>query len=380
MEQTRNQCVMIIAGEASGEHHGAKVVAALRKRNPDLVFCGIGGAAMKAQGVRISVDAETLAVVGIVEIFSKAKILLNGLFTAKNLIKRQRPDLLLLIDFPGFNLHIAATAKKLGIPVLYYISPQIWAWRSGRVKKIKARVNHMAVIFPFEAKFYRRQNVPVTFVGHPLLDSSANMKIDATGRPASETVIGLLPGSRQAEVARLLPHMLGAARRLTRQISSVRFVLSQAPSVDKTMVADILAAHGSGISLTVETDGVQRVFSQSTLVVAASGTVTLEAALAAVPMVIVYKVKPVDYWLGRALIRVNHIGLANLIAEKEIAPELIQGAVTPENIAETVRKMLSDPADLAARRSALMKIRDDLGGAGASEQVAEIAVQLMNKR
>ncbi len=377
MSSTDLKRVMIIAGETSGDQHGAKVVTALKEKYPDISFTGIGGPAMQAAGVHILVDSHTLAVVGITEVFAKGASLLKGLSTAKKALKRLKPDLLILIDFPDFNLNVAAAAKKAGVRVLYYISPQIWAWRSGRARKIKRRVDHMAVILPFEADFYHRFQVPVTFVGHPLLDGVSGDPPALPDPAGAEPIVGLLPGSRDKEVHRLLPEMLKAAYFLKRMIPGIRFLLSLAPSVKKELFDDIMSRHGSGVEFEIETGGVQDIFKRCTLLVAASGTVTLEAALAGVPMVIAYKVSPVSYWLGRTLIRVKYIGLANLISGKQIVPELIQKAATGENIAEAVEQMLSNPAELTGCRKALLSLRKELGGQGASGRVADLAAQMM---
>ena len=372
--------VMIIAGEASGEEHGAKVVRALREKITGIFFFGIGGPAMGASGVHILVDSHDLAVVGITEIFSNIATILNGLSVTKKALKRLKPDLLILIDFPDFNLHVAATAKRVGVPVLYYISPQLWAWRSGRVKKIRRRVDHMAVILPFEAEFYHRFQVPVTFVGHPLLDNDAG-KTDEPESGASfdphRPTIGFLPGSREKEVLQLLPEMLESARLMKEKIPGAKFLISLAPSVKKERIEDILSVHGKALDYEIEPGGAGPVFRRSTVVAAASGTVTLEAAMAGVPMVIVYKISPLSYRLGRALIRVEHIGLANLIAGRRIVPELIQGEVTGENIADTLHRMLSNPEELTACRQALMDLRHELGGPGASGRVADIAARML---
>jgi len=366
---------MIIAGEASGDQHGAKVVTALRDRHPGVSLTGIGGDAMRRAGVHILMDAHELSVVGITEIFAKAPTLLRGLSTAKKALKQLKPDLLILIDFPDFNLHVAATAKRAGVPVLYYISPQIWAWRSGRAKKIRSRVDHMAVILPFEADFYHRFQVPVTFVGHPLLDGAEKAFSAPAG--AHFPTIGLLPGSRDKEVIRLLPEMLKAAYILKQLVPNVKFLLSRAPSVKPELFDDIMSRHGTGAAFEVVTDGVGDIFRRSTLLVAASGTVTLEAAMAGVPMVIAYKVSPVSYRLGRMLIRVRHIGLANLISGREIVPELIQREASAGNIAETVHRMISNPSELEGCRQALLELRHELGGAGASDRVADIAAGML---
>jgi lipid-A-disaccharide synthase len=380
MTISHHKCVMMIAGEVSGDHHGAKVVAALRKRQPNIFFTGIGGAAMRAQGVRVMVDADSLSVVGLTEIFSKAQSLLKGLATAKKLLKSLRPDLLILIDFPDFNLKVAAAAKKLNIPVLYYISPQIWAWRAGRVKKIKALVNHMAVILPFEADFYRRHQVPVTFVGHPLLDAPLSRpEGDTDGIENNPPVIGLLPGSRDKEIMRLLPEMMAAAAHLKKKIPNVKFIISLASSIENELAQGIIAAHSNGLDFSIEKRGVHHVFENSTLVLAASGTVTLEAAIAGVPMVIIYKVSPMSYWLGRALVSVDYFCLANLIAGKEIGPELLQNEASATNIANTIHNIIENPVKLATQREELLKLRDLLGGPGASERVADIAIDMMNR-
>jgi lipid-A-disaccharide synthase len=373
-------CVMIIAGEASGDQHGAKVVRAMRELAPDLVFFGIGGQALRAAGVQVFIDASELAVVGITEIFAKLPSLVKGMTTAKRLLKTVKPDLLILIDFPDFNLHIAATAKNLNIPVLYFISPQIWAWRSGRVKKIRARVNHMAVILPFEAAFYEGHGVPVSFVGHPLLDDFPVVSADSRVLlPEEGPVIGLLPGSRDREVARLLPDMLAAIPLLRRQIPGIRFIVSLSSSVKFSFLESILAAHGRDPDIEIEAKGVHSVLAKSTLVVAASGTVTLEAAIAGTPMVIIYKVSPLSYLLGRMLIHVNFMGLANLIAGKGICPELLQHEVSGTRIAETVASMLQDSKGMAERRRELLKVKVQLGLPGASGRVAEVAMRLMNR-
>ena len=236
----------------------------------------------------------------------------------------------------------------------------------------------MAVILPFEEDFYNRHGVPVTFVGHPLLDTFSGETTEIENQTATpKQVVGLLPGSRDKEVERLLPEMLGAAAILKQKMPGVVFLLSLASSVKRELVDEILSIHGKGLECRVEPGDVHKVFSQSKLLVAASGTVTMEAAMAGVPMVIIYKVSPVSYWLGRALVQVDYIGLANLIAGREIVPELIQQDVTPKKIADTVLRMLDDPKELARCKEALLNLRHALGGPGASDRVAGIAVRML---
>jgi lipid-A-disaccharide synthase len=375
---SEEKCIMIIAGETSGDIHGAKVVRAMQKRNNELFFCGIGGGALNAAGVRLLIDASEISVVGITEVFSKIPNILKGLRVTKKALKTLHPDLLILIDFPDFNLHLASSAKKLGIPVLYYISPQIWAWRPGRVKRIGELVDHLAVILPFEEDFYRGHKIPVTFVGHPLLDTHVSPKKNTlNGRTKDNPVIGFLPGSRDGEIARHLPIMINAARNLHKKLDNVKFLISLAPEVKSTYVERIIKKHKTEFAFELVADSSEKVFERSNLVVAASGTVTLEAAISGTPMVIIYKVSPISYWVGRAMIQVKHIGLVNLIAGRKIVPELLQKEASPNRISDTVFEMLRDPSGLERVRLELLNIRDLLGGPGASERVADIALAMM---
>ncbi|MDM8554501.1 lipid-A-disaccharide synthase [Desulfococcaceae bacterium HSG7] len=381
----KHQCVMIIAGETSGDMHGAKVVRAMRLKKRHLFFCGIGGPSLEAAGVRILAESSTLSVVGITEIFSKARHLLNTLSRTKNLLKALRPDLLILIDFPDFNLNVAKTAKRLGIKVLYYISPQIWAWRSGRVKQIKKRVDHIAVILPFEAQFYHKHRVPVTFVGHPLADALPlkreirNFKSQRQLLESSKPVIGILPGSRDHEVSEHLPVMLASAQILAKRNSDLHFVISVAPSVNKQQVQTALSESEGEAEFEIADSSIGEILDECTLVIAVSGTVTLDAAMSGIPMVIIYKVSSLSYWVGRMLIKVPYIGLVNLIACKALVPELIQNSVTANNIANEVYFMLNNPNALERLRNDLLELRAFLGGSGASFRVAEIACKLIDE-
>ena len=241
----------MVAGEASGDQHGAHVIRALQKRHRDITIRGAGGEAMRKAGAEIIVDDRELSVMGFTAVLSKAPQILKAMSRLKRLIARSSPDLLILIDFPDFNLHLAGYAKKMGVPVLYYISPQVWAWRSGRLRKIKRRVDHMAVILPFEKSIYERHNMPVTFVGHPLMDAAPpHLRTPKPAPPSIENqTVALLPGSRKSEVSRLLPEMLKAAQIMQAGNGRIRFEISRAPSIDKQMlrafwifcVADVLS-------------------------------------------------------------------------------------------------------------------------------------------
>ena len=337
-------CVMIVAGEASGDQHGAKLVCRNAAVEPDYFFLrdrrqgpGLGRGAHSGRYRR-------LTVVGITEVIAKLPVVYRSLAVAKKLLQSLKPDLLILIDFPDFNLRVASAARKLGIPVLYYISPQIWAWRRGRVKKIGKLVSHMAVILPFEADFYSVHGIPVTFVGHPLLDrtSGNGEEGDAAEDSAEHVLIGLLPGSREVEINRLLPVMLDAAERMHKQDPRLTFTVSVAPTVERKLLEAMIKGRSTDGSISFSEEPVERLFGRCRLIVAASGTVTLQAAIAGTPMVIIYKVSPISYWLGRALIRVDHIGLINLIAGRRLVPELIQDQVTAANITDQVFGLLSD--------------------------------------
>ena len=369
---------MIVAGEASGDLHGSKLVNAMRERDETLAFCGIGGPALKDAGVRIVVDASTLSVVGITEVFSKIPGLLKGMSIIKRCLQTMHPDLLILIDFPEFNLHVANFAKKLNIPVLYYISPQIWAWRPGRVKKIGKRIDHVAVILPFETTYYKKHNIPATFVGHPLLDTDVTPRGAALKRsPGEAPVVGLLPGSRDREITRHLPVMLDAAGLMVQRVKNVKFIVSLAPTVDKQFVEEIIRQHRQSLPVELESGSVKKIFEKSRLVVASSGTVTLESAIFGTPMVIIYKVSPLSYWVGRMLVKVRHIGLVNLIAGREIVPELIQQDASPDRIADLVSGMLNNPSGLEKIRQELLGTVEALGGPGASQRVAGIAMNML---
>lgn len=379
------QCVMLIAGETSGDLHGAKVVRAMRQKQRGLFFLGIGGPALRAAGVRILADASSLSVVGITEIFAKATHLFKTLRQIKNLLKTIRPDLLILIDFPDFNLNVAKAAKRLNINVLYYISPQIWAWRHGRVKQIKKRVDHIAVILPFEAPFYHKHQVPVTFVGHPLMDEASIDPAIRCSEPLTKNngqvkrVVGILPGSREREISTHLPAMLASAQILAQRNADLHFIISIAPSVDKTLVQTAVSKSQGDAVFEISDSNVRKILSRCLFVIAVSGTVTLDAAIAGAPMIIIYKVSPLSYWVGRMLIKVPYIGLVNLIARKALAPELIQQRVTATDIAKEASRLLNDPVALKNLRNELLDLRAFLGGPGASYRVAEIACQMMAK-
>jgi len=377
MKNKTPKTVVMVAGEASGDQHGAHVIHALRKRHADIQVCGAGGSAMKRAGAQIIVDARELSVMGFTAVFSKAPQILRHLSRLKRLLLHRQPDLLILIDFPDFNLHLAGYAKKIGIPVLYYISPQVWAWRSNRIAKIKRRVDHMAVILPFEKSIYDKRGVPVSFVGHPLMDAAPQEReFGQTTPPAEDSTIALLPGSRECEGIRLLPEMLAAASMLQKTKPELRFEISQAPSIDADLIGNHLQAHAL-TNARIVSDPVYALFKRCSLAIVASGTASLEAAIYGIPTIIVYSVSSFSYWLGNLLVNVPHIGLANLIANKRVLPELVQDKATAQHIAAAAQTLLTDQDAYQRMQSDLKAIRTLLGRPGASNRVAEIACRLM---
>lgn len=372
--------IMIVAGEASGDLHGSTLVKALLDLDPALRIYGIGGQKMEQVGVELLARSSDMAVVGLTEVFHKLRFILKAFFKLKRILKKARPDLVILIDYPDFNFPLARSAKKVGIPVFYYISPQVWAWRKNRIKTLRKITDRMAVILPFEAEMYAKEGLQVNFVGHPLLDvARRNYPPEEALRllhlKADAPVIGLLPGSRENEVKKLLPEMLQAALILRKKRPDLQFILPLADTLDPALVNGIMAHYP--VKVEIVRENIYDVMSLAEAVMVASGTATLETALMETPMVIVYKVSALTYWVGRMIIDVPNIGLVNLIAGKTIVPELIQQDASAEKIAEEIEAILSDKKRSDGIKRELARVREKLGTPGVSRRTAKLAYELI---
>ena len=372
--------IVLVAGEASGDLHGSHLVRELRRRDPTLEISAVTGEGLKREGVRVIFDVERITGMGFTELAGNLKNLWRAYSLLKRSLREKRPALLILIDFPEFNMRLARVAKSLQVPVLYYISPQVWAWRGRRIQKLARWVDRMAVVFPFEVPLYEQAGVKAEFVGHPLLDiARASRSREATltrlGLDPSNQTIALLPGSRRREVGYHLPAMLEAAALLSRRIA-LQFVVVRANTVERDSVEEQLARASVRVSLS---DGdAYNVLHASDLVWTASGTATVETALMLRPMIIVYRLAWLTYGLARLLVRVGHIGMVNIIAGETVVPELIQNEMTAERIAAESEAILED-RELRERMIAkLTEVRERLGSPGAAGKVADLALAMMS--
>ena len=402
----------MIAGEASGDLYGSLVMRAMTS-DPErggaedvspprgvtsrvVRFTGVGGPAMRDAGLVPLGDAGSMGVTGFLEVLGSATAIWRSYRAARDLLSSpEPPDLALLIDYPDFNLRLAAHARKRGVPILYFVSPQIWAWRRGRVKQIAAVVDRMLVILPFEEAIYRQAGVPVQFVGHPLLDlvhpsRSREQTLCALGVDPRRPTVALLPGSRRNELRAHLSIMMEAARRLRDEFHDLQFLVPVAPTVDAAEVEAILGVArdarvtgGAGRpdrGCVLVREGRYDAMAACDAAVVASGTATLETALLGVPMVIVYRMNALTFAVARLISDVPHIGMPNLIAGKTIAPELVQGQCTPDRIVRELRHILTDPPAAEAMRRALAGVRSRLGSPGAAARVAAAAWDMIGSR
>lgn len=379
--------VLIVAGEASGDLHGANLARAMTALYPGIELYGMGGAAMDDAGVNLLYDGDEVAVVGVVEVLSHLSSIARAQKILRRFLDRQKPDLVVLIDLPDFNLLLAKKAKALAIPVFYYICPQIWAWRKKRVHTLKRRVDGLGVILPFEEEFYRKNGLIARYVGHPLLDAveSTCFKREFLQRYCGDDVkadaklVALLPGSRKKEVASLLPSFLAGARELQGQSRArIVFLLSKARSI---AMEDFIQAgirdYQKELEIKIIEEDRYELMRHSDCALAASGTVTLELCLLNTPMVVAYRLSPLTYHLGKLLISLEHFSLVNLIAGRQIVPELLQDEVTDKRLAKELARLLYSYPARSKQRNELRDIQQKLGREGASARAADYALSFI---
>ncbi len=366
--------IMISVGEASGDLHGASVAHALKNIQPNIKMFGMGGQAMQEAGVEIIYDIADLGVIGFVEVIKNLPRLFKLRDNLAELMEQERPDALVIIDYPDFNMRLAKIAKEKGIPVISYISPSVWAWRKGRAKEVANIVAKVAAIFPFEADVYREAGANVTFVGHPLLDivkatMSKTEAYEYFNADAGKPVVLLLPGSRQQEIMSLLPVMLAAAEKIVAKVPECQFFLPVASTISREMLQNIIEQYKITVVLTDK--HTYDLMNIANVAIAASGTVTLEAALLGLPTVIIYKMAALTYLLGKLLVKIPYISLPNIIAGRKVVPELLQYAVTADNITNEIIPILLDAHLHQAMVQDLAEVQQKLGAAGAVERVAK---------
>jgi lipid-A-disaccharide synthase len=372
--------ILVVTGEASGDAHAAELVAALQARRPELRFFGMGGARLAARGVELLYSAQEVSVMGITEVLPKIPRILQVLKGLAGAAAERRPTCAILVDIPDFNLRLAAKLKALGIPVAYYVSPMIWAWRRGRVKTIRRLVDRMLCILPFEEAFYRESGVNARYVGSPVVEQVPAPASTATFRerlglsPEAPT-LALLPGSRMSEIRRLLPDMVSAAQQLSRERPGLQVVVPVAPTIPREEV--VSRFEGSGLSPTLVEGRAPEVVGASDAAIVASGTAVLEAGLMQRPLVVVYRVSLISYWVGRMLLKVAHVALVNLLAGRRLVPELLQGDMKPERIAAEVRRVWVPGPPREEMLQGLEEVRGRLGGPGAAERAAEAVLELL---
>lgn len=378
--------VMIVTGEASGDLHGANLIHAVRALSPETVFFGVGGRRMEAAGCRILIPGETLAVMGLIEVVGHFPVIWRAFQQLKGVLNGpNKPDALVLIDFPDFNLRLAKQAQMAGIPVLYYVSPQVWAWRRGRVKKIARVVDSLAAIFPFEPSYYEGLDIRVDYVGHPLLDEFAaesgivDLRKQLQLSPQAR-LVGLFPGSRRNELRYMLQTLVEAAVLIREGCPEAHFLVPVADTLDK---AEIQSHFPQDLPVSFVESGAASIYAVSSScdsIVTVSGTVTLQAGLSGTPMAIFYKLSPLSYAIGKHLVRVEHFGLPNIVAGERIVPEFLQEMATPQALAAEVLHVLQDDDYAGKIRAGLRRMRLKLGEPGCSGRVARMLLTLLREQ
>ena len=383
IDRSKHYKICLSAGERSGDQHAANLFIELKKKCPFLEGIGMGSSAMAQAGIKLHYDSNKIAVIGVIEVIKHYIEIRRALKKMQTLLLVERPDLLICVDYKEFNYQLASFAKKNGIKVLFYVSPQVWAWRANRVKKYGAAIDMMAVIFPFETAYYEAQNIPVRYVGHPSVDK-VNPQFTKTqaqqlfGLEANYPTVGLVAGSRINEIKRLLPTMLQAAKQLRERIPYCQFVLPQAESIPDSLLMSYLLDYGD-LKVRIIKHQPYEVMQCCEAIMTCSGTATLEIALLGIPMLICYRLNPITYLLGRLLIKTPFIGLPNIIFGQCIIKEFIQHDVTPENLSNEIYRILSD--DNAAQQlcANLAVVKKKLGDGGGIAQMANLVIDMLEQ-
>jgi lipid-A-disaccharide synthase len=366
----------VVAGEASGDLHASEVIRELKALRPDLSLFGIGGDLLAAQGLELIRHARDMGIVGLFNVVRHLGMFRRVFSELVARIAKERPDAVLLVDYPEFNLRLARKCRQMHLRVIYYISPQLWAWRKGRVAQIARYVDEMIVILPFEEAFYRERGVSVTHVGHPLIDQLQGIPIRTTAIPSDPLQVAVLPGSRRMEVSALLPAMVDAVRILGAE-RKVEARIIRAPTIEREQIDAILARKGES-GMPIVADRGPEALARADLALSSSGTATLEAAILNVPVVVMYRLSPATLWLGRRLVKLRHFSLVNIIAGKEVVPELLQEEVRGDLIAAAARNLL-EPRRYESVKRDLAAVRAQLGDPGASRRAAQKIDKLLDQ-
>jgi lipid-A-disaccharide synthase len=373
--------VCIIAGEVSGDLHAAALVRALAAKDPDLTFFGTGGDQMRAAGVENLYDVEQLAVMGISEVLRRYPFFRRMFNHLCRELDSRKPDILVLVDYPGFNLRFAQQAHRRGIKTVFYISPQVWAWKKSRIPKMAACLDHLITIFPFEARYYEGTSLPVTFAGNPLVDElQQDPNVTSPATTTDTPTIALLPGSRVHEIRRLLPVMLKACERVAAERPDVRFVIASAsdtltPHIETQIKEQAGTAAGR---ISVVTGSTRTILSEARAAWVASGTATVETALLRCPMVITYRVAPLTFALARRIVKVDHIGMVNIIAGRRLCPEFVQDQATAENLATAITPLIDDGDARQEMLDGLAEVSKALGEPGAAQRAAAVVLDVLS--
>jgi lipid-A-disaccharide synthase len=366
--------ILIVAGEASADLHAARALVELRALRPGVRAFGVGGPRLRDAGLEVVAPAEEISVMGLGEVLPRLPRILGILRRLGREAEARRPRAALLVDLPDFNLRLAKKLKKLGIPVVYYVSPQVWAWRQGRARKIAKLVDRMLCILPFEPRFYEGTGLAARFVGHPFAErpppEAKERYRAALDLPASRTTVALVPGSRPSELRRIFPPMLEAAERIRAAHPDAQFVVPVAPTLPRDALLPYLGTH-PGMDVRLVDGRTDEAVGASDAAIVKSGTATLESALMLRPMIVVYRVSWLTYLVGRLLVKIAHFALVNILAGRTIVPELMQGEASPERMASEIERLLADRAAREAQLDGLREVRASLGEPGAPRRVAE---------